>query len=207
MSQLSLPQQSLCADFYDCYGGVSALLQRQFQLFLTGVLLPEERYNSRGLKASLEGGYAWQVKSWQSAAGMENRVFLEPHAQAVWSGIRADEHTEAGGTRVQGTGNDGVTTRLGLRTYLNGKSWLDRQTVREFQPFVEVNWLHNTQVYGVRMNGETDDVRGNRNIAELKTGVEGHLSQSLTGAVVFTQQTGGGGYRDSQGSLQVSYRF
>ncbi|WP_272844034.1 hypothetical protein [Pantoea ananatis] len=27
------------------------------------------------------------------------------------------------------------------------------------------------------------------------------------GAVVFTQQAGGGGWRDSGGSLQVSYRF
>ncbi|WP_210509924.1 autotransporter outer membrane beta-barrel domain-containing protein, partial [Pantoea ananatis] len=95
----------------------------------------------------------------------------------------------------------------GLRTYLNGKSRADRRTVREFQPFVEVNWLHNTQVYGVRMNEETDDVRGSRNVAELKTGVEGRLSRSLSGALVFTQQAGGGGYRDSQGSLQVSYRF
>ena len=108
---------------------------------------------------------------------------------------------------MQGTGNDGVTTRLGLRTYLNGKSRLDQQTVREFQPFVEMNWLHNTAVYGVRMNVETDEVRGSRNVAELKTGVEGRLSRSLTGAVVFTQQAGGSGYRDSRGSLQVSYRF
>ncbi|MDR6299333.1 autotransporter outer membrane beta-barrel domain-containing protein [Pantoea dispersa] len=178
-----------------------------FRNEVSGDMLPVERYNSQGIKASLEGGYAWQAGRWQSRSGTESRLFLEPHAQAVWSGIRADDHTEAGGTRVQGTGNDGVTTRLGLRTYLNGKSRADRQTVREFQPFVEVNWLHNTQVYGVRMNEETDDVRGSRNVAELKTGVEGRLSRSLSGALVFTQQAGGGGYRDSQGSLQVSYRF
>lgn len=178
-----------------------------FRNEVSGDMLPTERYNSRGLKASLEGGYAWQVKSWQSGTGMENRLFLEPHAQAAWSGIRAGDHTEEGGTRVQGTGNDGVTTRLGLRTYLNGKSRLDQQTVREFQPFVEVNWLHNTAAYGVRMNGEADDLRGSRNVAELKTGVEGRLSQSLMGAVVFTQQAGGSDYRDSQGSLQVSYQF
>ncbi|WP_223815742.1 MULTISPECIES: autotransporter outer membrane beta-barrel domain-containing protein [Pantoea] len=178
-----------------------------FRNEVSGDMLPVERYNSQGIKASLEGGYAWLAGRWQSRSGTENRLFLEPHAQAVWSGIRADDHTEAGGTRVQGTGNDGVTTRLGLRTYLNGKSRLDQQTVREFQPFVEVNWLHNTQVYGVRMNEETDDVRGSRNVAELKTGVEGRLSRSLSGALVFTQQAGGGGYRDSQGSLQVSYRF
>lgn len=33
------------------------------------------------------------------------------------------------------------------------------------------------------MNEETDDVRGSRNVAELKTGVEGRVSRSLTGAV------------------------
>ncbi|WP_272848560.1 autotransporter outer membrane beta-barrel domain-containing protein [Pantoea ananatis] len=178
-----------------------------FRNEVSGDMLPVEHYSSQGIKASLEGGYAWLAGRWQSRSGTESRLFLEPHAQAVWSGIRADDHTEAGGTRVQGTGNDGVTTRLGLRTYLNGKSRADRQTVREFQPFVEVNWLHSTQVYGVRMNEETDDVRGSRNVAELKTGVEGRLSRSLSGALVFTQQAGGGGYRDSQGSLQVSYRF
>ncbi|WP_272844167.1 autotransporter outer membrane beta-barrel domain-containing protein [Pantoea ananatis] len=47
------------------------------------------------------------------------------------------------------------------------------------------------------MNEETDEERGSRNVAELKTGVEGRLSQSLSGAVVFTQQAGGGGYRNS----------
>ncbi|WP_129710783.1 autotransporter outer membrane beta-barrel domain-containing protein, partial [Priestia megaterium] len=148
-----------------------------FRNEVSGDTLPTERYNSQGIKASAEGGYAWQVTKWVSAAGMENRVFLEPHAQVLWSGVRADDHTEAGGTRVQGIGNDGVTTRLGLRVYLNGKSRADQQTVREFQPFVEVNWLHNTEVYGVRMNGEADAVRGSRNIGELKTGVEGRLSQ------------------------------
>ncbi|WP_241580842.1 autotransporter outer membrane beta-barrel domain-containing protein [Rosenbergiella nectarea] len=178
-----------------------------FRNEVSGDMLPVERYNSQGIKASLEGGYAWLAGRWQRSGGTESFLFLEPHAQAVWSGIRADDHAEAGGTRVQGTGNDGVTTRLGLRTYLNGKSRADRQTVREFQPFVEVNWLHNTQVYGVRMNGEPDAVRGSRNVAELKTGVEGRLSQNLSGAVVFTQQAGGAGYRDSQGALQVNYRF
>ncbi|NQE77529.1 autotransporter outer membrane beta-barrel domain-containing protein [Pantoea ananatis] len=190
--------------------GVWAETWAQYNWFkneVSGDMLPVEHYNSQGIKASLEGGYAWLAGRWQSSSGTENSLFLEPHAQAVWSGIRADDHTEAGGTRVQGTGNDGVTTRFGLRTYLNGKSRADQQTVREFQPFVEMNWLHNTAVYGVRMNVETDEVRGSRNVAELKTGVEGRLSRSLTGAVVFTQQAGGSGYRDSRGSLQVSYRF
>ncbi|NRH23276.1 autotransporter outer membrane beta-barrel domain-containing protein [Pantoea stewartii] len=178
-----------------------------FRNEVAGDMLAVERYNSQGPKASLEGGYAWLAGHWQSKGGTENRLFLEPHAQVLWSGIRANDHTEASGTRVQGTGNDDVTTRLGIRTYLNGKSRADRQTVREFQPFVEVNWLHNTQVYGVRMNEETDYMRRTRNVAELKTGVEGSLSRTLSGALVFTHQVGAGSYHDSQGSLQVSYRF
>lgn len=172
-----------------------------------GDMLPAERYDSRGLQASLEAGYAWQVADWLSTGGMQNRVILEPHAQVVWSGIRADDHAEANGTRVQGTGNDNTITRLGLRAYVNGKSHLDRETVREFQPFVEANWLYSSQQYGVRLNDETDSRRGERNVAELKAGIEGRLSQSLTGSVVLTQQYGGSGYRDSQGSLQLSYRF
>lgn len=190
--------------------GAWAEMWAQYNWFrneVSGDTLPVERYHSQGIKASLEGGYAWMAGSWQNRSGTQTRLFLEPHAQAVWSGIRADDHTESGGTRVQGSGNDGITTRFGLRTYLNGKSRMDQQTAREFQPFIEVNWLHNTKVYGVRMNEETNNVLGSRNIAELKAGVEGRLAQSLTGAVVFTQQDGAGGFRDSQGTLQVSYRF
>ncbi|MCH9299862.1 autotransporter outer membrane beta-barrel domain-containing protein [Pantoea allii] len=49
--------------------------------------------------------------------------------------------------------------------------------MREFQPFFEMNWLHNTETEtaDVRMNGEGDSVKGLRNVAEMKTGMEGRL--------------------------------
>lgn len=172
-----------------------------------GDTLSAEQYDSRGLQAALEAGYAWEIADWQSGYGMSNRVFLEPHVQAILSGIRAEDHTESNGTRIQATGNDNVSTRLGGRIYLNGKSHYDRRTFREFQPFAEVNWLHSTQQYGVRMNAETDGQRGMRNAAEFKTGVEGRLSENLSGYVAFTQQTGSRGYRDSEGSVLLSYKF
>lgn len=83
----------------------------------------------------------------------------------------------------------------------------DKGAVREFQPFVEANWLHNTETTGVRMNGEGDAVSGTRNAGEVKAGVEGKLSQGLSvwGAVV--QQVGSKGYHDTAGSLGLSYRF
>ena len=108
-----------------------------------------------------------------------NGLYVDPHAQAFWSDVDADGFRESNGTRVSGTGNDNVQLKLGVRTYLNGKSRLDRDTVREFQPFVEANWIYNTREYGVRMNDDSFRVSGERNVGELKTGVEARLGQRV----------------------------
>jgi autotransporter family porin len=83
-----------------------------------------------GLGASAETGYNWRLISWLSRSGTDNSFWLQPHAQVIWSGVKADDHTEANGTRVQGTGSDGVQTKLGLRAYMNGKSAQNKCTAR-----------------------------------------------------------------------------
>lgn len=174
---------------------------------MKGQGLVPETYKSRGLTPSAEAGYNWRVGSLLSSAGMENRVWLQPHAQVIWSGVRADYHTEASGTRVQGAGNDNVQTKLGLRVYLNGKSAKDKDTGREFQPFIEANWLYNTQTDGIRMNGGGSGIAGDRNVGELKAGVEGKVSRELSLWTAVAQQMGGSGYHDTEGMLGVKYSF
>ncbi|WP_052130819.1 autotransporter outer membrane beta-barrel domain-containing protein [Erwinia typographi] len=169
--------------------------------------LSPEKYKSKGLSASLEAGYGLKVATLTSSRGMENSVWLQPHAQVIWTGMKADGHTESNGTRVEGSGNDNVQTKLGLRAFLNGKSVKDKETVREFQPFVEANWIYNTQTTGVRMNGDGDTVSGTRNAGEVKAGVEGRLSQGLSVWTAVAQQVGDKGYHDTAGSLGVRYRF
>lgn len=169
--------------------------------------LSPETYKSQGLTASLETGYTLAIAEWKSAEGMHNTFFVQPHAQAVWMGVKADEHVENNGTRVSGSGNNNVQTKLGLRAYLNGKSVLDKDTVREFQPFVDASWIYNTQQTGVSMNGAAEHITGTRNIGELKAGVEGRLSRGLSVWGGVAQQMGGAGYSDTEGELGIKYRF
>ncbi|WP_336983659.1 MULTISPECIES: autotransporter outer membrane beta-barrel domain-containing protein [unclassified Cedecea] len=50
-------------------------------------------------------------------------------------------------------------------------------------------------------------LQGQRNVAELKTGVEGHISENLSAWGNVAQQMGSGSYRDTQGMLGVKYAF
>lgn len=169
--------------------------------------LPPETYKSQGLMTSLETGYALCLAVWKSAENTDNAFFVEPNAQIVWMGVKADEHEEDNGTQVSGYGDNNVQTKLSLRTYLNSKSVLNKDTIREFQPFVDVRWIHNTQQTGVSMNGVTEHVIGARNVGELKAGVEERLSRSLSAWMDAAQQIGTAGYSDTEGELGIEYQF
>ncbi|WP_233268461.1 autotransporter outer membrane beta-barrel domain-containing protein [Pantoea sp. BAV 3049] len=121
--------------------------------------------------------------------------------------MKADDHTEVNGTRIQGTGNDNVQTKMGLRAFLSGKNVQDKDTGREFRPFVEANWIYNTQTTGVQMNCDGAHVTGTRNVGELKAGVEGNLSRGLSVWTAVAQQTGDKGYHDTEGMLGGGVQF
>ncbi len=169
--------------------------------------LAPETYKSHGLGASVETGYSWRLLSLLSSKGTEGSFWLQPHAQVQWTGVKADDHTESNGTRVQGTGSDGVETKLGVRAFLKGKAAQDQGTAREFEPFVEANWIYRTENDGVRMNGDEDHITGVRNAGELKAGVEGQLTEKLSMDVSVGQQVAGKGYSDTEGVLGLKYSF
>ncbi|CNE13442.1 autotransporter outer membrane beta-barrel domain-containing protein [Yersinia kristensenii] len=191
-------------------GGLYADSWLQYNWFrnqVNGQEMAEEKYDSQGLTASLETGYDWLVNSWTSAPGIKNTLWLQPHAQAIWMGVKADGHTENQGSYVEGLGNNNVQTKLGLRAYLNGKSELDRNTERKFQPYVEANWVHNTHQYGVRIDGVDDHIKGARNAGELKTGVEAKLTERLSIQGGVSGQIGGNSYSDIAASLGGKFNF
>lgn len=163
--------------------------------------IAEENYDSKGWLASVEAGYTFKL-------GENDRVsyWIQPKAQVTWMGVHADKHTEANGTKVWGHG-DNVSTRLGLRAYLQGHSEIDDNTGRVFQPFVEANWLYNSQQFGVSMNGVSDYQAGTRNIGEVKVGVEAHLNNNINMWGSVGQQVGGKGYSDTQATIGVKFSF
>ncbi|EMJ2323828.1 autotransporter outer membrane beta-barrel domain-containing protein [Salmonella enterica] len=163
--------------------------------------LAAEKYDSRGATVSLEGGYDYAI--WQGGESKSDSLFIRPHAQVAWMGVKADEHREANGTRVTEQGDGNVFSRVG------GRIWLDRKVSenQRVQPFVEASWLHNTRDFCSSMNGVRDCLAGDRNQAEVLAGVKGQVSPQVAVTAQAGGQFGREGSRDLSGMLNVAVTF
>lgn len=161
-----------------------------------------EKYKSSGITASVEAGYSFKL-----GESERNSYWLQPKAQVVWMDVQADSHREANGTRVKDNTDGNLMTRLGVKAFINGHNAIDDGKSREFQPFVEANWIHNTQTTSVKMDDVRNDMRGTKNIGELKVGVEGQITPRLNVWSNVAQQVGDKGYSDTRGMLGVKYNF
>lgn len=68
----------------------------RFKASVSGESLSDEQYRLNGYSASMESGYRQAVA--ESASG---ELAITPQLQAIWSGIKADDHREEGGTRLK----------------------------------------------------------------------------------------------------------
>lgn len=102
--------------------------------------------------------------------------------------------------------NDQIT-KLGVKTYLNSHHQRDDGKQREFQPYIEANWINNSKVYAVKMNGQTVSRDGARNLGEVRTGVEAKVNNNLSLWGNVGVQLGDKGYSDTQGMLGVKYSW
>lgn len=172
-----------------------------------GDSLRNERYDSDGISASIETGYT--LKLWQTS---DKALFVEPQAQVTWLGVTMDDHLESGGTNVSQADNGYLQTRLGGRLFLNGYSDLDKGRQRTFQPFAELNWIHNTKDNKINFDHPVTSAinlkqEGIRDIAELKLGVEGQINQNLTTWFHIGQQLGSQDYKRTEGLVGIKYSF
>ncbi|EPJ5576605.1 autotransporter outer membrane beta-barrel domain-containing protein [Citrobacter farmeri] len=179
------------------------MLYNWFDNTVSGQGLASEKYDSDGITASVETGYTWKLAEFSE----RNALYIQPKVQVTWMDVQADTHIEKNGTRVVDKTDGNLQTRLGVKAYLQGHNAMDDGKDRTFQPFVEANWIHNTQNYSVQMDDINNDVKGSRNIAELKAGVEGQLTKNVTLWGNVAQQIGDNGYSDTQGMLGLKYSF
>ncbi|MGL4724634.1 MAG: autotransporter outer membrane beta-barrel domain-containing protein [Scandinavium sp.] len=177
-------------------------LYNWFDNKVMGQDLATEKYKSKGVTASVEAGYSLKL----GGSGRDS-YWLQPKAQLVWMDVQADDHREENGSRVKDDTDGNLLTRLGVKAYIKGHNALDDDKAREFQPFVEANWIHNTRNVSVKMDDIRNEMRGTKNIGELKLGVEGQLTPRLNVWGNVAQQMGDKGYSDTQGMLGVKYNF
>ncbi|WP_312112459.1 autotransporter outer membrane beta-barrel domain-containing protein [Pantoea septica] len=174
---------------------------------VSGQMLTTESYKSHGFTASLESGYTWKTGQFLGSQGTLNEWFIQPQAQVVFMGVRADNHKEANGTRIQAEGEGNWMTRLGVKTWIKSHHARDDGRQREFQPYVTLSWLHNTRPFATKM----DDVRvsqaGTANVGEIKLGVEGQIEPRLNMWGNVGVQAGDRGYSDTMAQVGVKYHF
>ncbi|MEY7874476.1 autotransporter outer membrane beta-barrel domain-containing protein [Enterobacter roggenkampii] len=171
-----------------------------FSNSVQGEGLAEERYNSGGLQASVETGYAFVV-----AGGKNLDYMIEPQAQAIWNGVEADEFRESNGTVVKSEGGSNVHTRMGVKGSMDIRSGDKSDVV--WKPYVAVNWHHNTKEYGVKMDDVSLSMSGAKDTVELKAGLEGQLTEKLSVWGGGSAQLGSDDYGDLGGMVGVRYGF
>ncbi|EHN6806663.1 autotransporter outer membrane beta-barrel domain-containing protein [Salmonella enterica] len=178
-----------------------------FNNCVKGQDIQSESYKSKGITGSLELGYIHKLGEFAGSKGSKNEWFIQPQAQAIWMGVEADDHRESNGTRISGEGDGNVQIRLGVRTFLKDHSAINGSKAREFQPFVEVNWLHNMRDFGTKMDGVSIRQEGARNLGEIKTGVEGQINPQLNVWGNVGVQVGDKGYNDTSAMIGIKYNF
>ncbi|EFA3633191.1 autotransporter outer membrane beta-barrel domain-containing protein [Escherichia coli] len=164
-------------------------------------------YDSRGVTASVEGGYTFEAGTFSGSEETLNTWYVQPQAQITWMGVKDSDHTRKDGTRIETEGDGNVQTRLGVKTYLNSHHQRDDGKQREFQPYIEANWINNSKVCAVKMNGQTVGREGARNLGEVRTGVEAKVNNNLSLWGNVGVQLGDKGYSDTQGMLGVKYSW
>ncbi|WP_145525593.1 autotransporter outer membrane beta-barrel domain-containing protein [Yersinia rohdei] len=164
--------------------------------------LATEKYDSKGFTAAVESGYTFKV-----GESANRNYFIQPKAQVVWMGVKADSHTETNGTVVSGEGNNNIQTRLGAKAFISPIQSEGVAKGPTFKPYVEANWIHNTKDFGTTLDGITVKQAGAANIAELKLGAEGQVNNKLNLWGNVGQQLGNNGYSDSSITLGIKYNF
>ncbi|CAE6935946.1 Autotransporter domain-containing protein [Pseudomonas marincola] len=157
--------------------------------------LQAEHYDSSGLTASIESGYTFKLE------GEQHDYFVQPQAQLIYMGVTADNHTEHNGTRVRDAQDKNVQTRLGARASMRSK------IKQGLEPFVEVNWLHNSNEFGSSLDGVTVSQDGARNIGEMSLGLSGKVGKNVEVWGKMTQQIGEDDYRDSAATVGLKVNF
>ncbi|MER2177662.1 MAG: autotransporter outer membrane beta-barrel domain-containing protein, partial [Stenotrophomonas maltophilia] len=164
----------------------------QFKNSVQGDALNKERYDSKANSASVEAGYGFQV-----ANGERIAMFVEPQLQLSYTRFTADNHTESNGTIIDGSDADGLSSRVGVRFF--GHAHTDAGN--RVQPFVSVNWIHESSDNGLRVDGERVAGGLPQDRYEAKAGASLQLGGRWSAWGDLGLQRGDGGYKDVSGQL------
>ncbi|EFI1439672.1 autotransporter outer membrane beta-barrel domain-containing protein [Escherichia coli] len=178
-----------------------------FKNSVKGDELAYESYSAKGATVSLEAGYGFALNRSFGLEAAKYTWIFQPQAQAIWMGVDHNAHTEANGSRIENDANNNIQTRLGFRTFIRTQEKNSGPHGDDFEPFVEMNWIHNSKDFAVSMNGVKVEQDGARNLGEIKLGVNGNLNPAASVWGNVGVQLGDNGYNDTAVMVGLKYKF
>lgn len=122
-------------------------------------------------------------------------------------GVKSKEHTEDNGTRVIIRGNGNIQSRLGAKTYIAQNPNPGQKTYQILRPYIETNWVHNTNAFSTSMDGERVSQSGTRNMGEVRVGAEGDIIKNINIWGNIGTRFGSNNYNSSDVALGIKYEF
>jgi autotransporter family porin len=180
----------------------SWVLWNDFDAEVRGEQLAKEKYDAKGITASIEAGKTFTVAKTESAS-----YYVQPQAQVVYMGVKADSHREANGTKVTGQGDGNIMTRLGARAAVRSNKEGGFANTYGVEPYVETNWIHNTDDFGAKMGSTKFEMDGASDIFEVKLGATSKVNSRVNVWGEVGKQFGDNGYRDQAVTLGLKVNF
>ncbi len=176
-------------------------------------------YKSYLFTSALETGY--KIQLFETA---DTKLSLQPRAKVMWQRTSGLLHKEPNAILINVEEDNAVTTKLGMRTVLEFDiDTLSSAKSLQISPSFEANWIHSRVNQGVQLSrAYTSPQRvqdkielvsvnvspqGNKNIADLKLGIEANIDSNLRLWTYLGHQFGGHNYSDTQATVGMNYRF
>ncbi len=176
-------------------------------------------YKSYLFTSALETGYKIQLID-----TADTKLSLQPRAKVMWQRTSGLQHKEPNAILINVEEDNAVTTKLGMRTVLEFDiDTLSSAKSLQISPSFEANWIHSRANQGVQLSqAYTSPQRvqdkielasvnvspqGNKNIADLKLGIEANIDSNLRLWTYLGHQFGGHNYSDTQATVGMNYRF
>ena len=175
--------------------------------------LMKEKYHAKGISLGVEAG--WNQRLWTASASDGSRSLAwdaAPFTRISWSGVSADDQTDAYGQRFSVEGDGNVAIALGARSSIEFGS--KSQTPRFGDPIVRVYaegaWVHNTKTFEstvVNDKGTSTAEFGIDNYGQFRVGIEGDFTKNfrLWGDVI--HEAGSGSYSSTGFNVGAKYVF
>lgn len=179
-----------------------------FDNTVSGEDISVETYKSKGLTASVEAGYTAKVAEVKNDEKGEKREFtIQPQVQVVSMNVGSGTHKEVNGTLVDSTGDGNIQTRLGVRAAMKVTTDQIGDKSLSYQPYVEANWIHNTDNFGATLDGAKFIQMGNKDVVELKLGMEGQVAENIQVWGNASKRFSSSHYQDDSAMIGIKYTF